>query len=349
MRTLRGGAARTFSVPSREDGGELTVRDLCCGISDSRIFEHVNISAGSGEIVGITSQGPRAVKHGLLEKTALWGRLGFNAQWNLRDTVRSKVRSVMAIAGVLGCTALLVCAFGMNDTMKDLKIWQYRDINRFQSKLVVEETASADQINEAIRRVKGEAVMETAAEIRANGVKKTGSLTATDHVTLLRATDENRRDITLPDHGVSLTYKMAGQLGVQKGDDIEWHIFGDERWVKTTVAEIYRDPSSQGIRLTREYLEELGYEFTATSILTPEKVSEKAPGIASIQQMDDLTRGWDDLTRGWDDLTEAMMIMVYVLIAAAAILALVLCILVNRMFSGRIRRLDMVGSLKAVE
>ena len=373
---------------------------------------------------------PRAIKHGILEKTALWRRLGFNAQWNLRDAARSKVRSIMAVAGVLGCTALLVCAFGMNDVMRDLKDWQYRDINRFQSKLAVDETATEDRIRDAIRQVKGEAIMESAVEIKANGVKKTGSLTATDHVTLLEATDENRNRIILPEDGVSLTYKMARQLGVEKGDEIQWHIFGTEKWVTTIVAGIYRDPSLQGIRLAREHLEKLGYKFTATSILTSEKVSEKVPGIDSIQQT-------EDLTEGWDDLTEAMMTMVYLLIAAAATLAIVvlynlgilsftemereiatlkviglkskklrhllltqnlwlsaigfllgipagkwlidviistagdsfdmitvihptnvllsltitlaLCILVNLMFSRKIRRLDMIGSLKAVE
>lgn len=259
---------------------------------------------------------PKTVKHGVLEKTALWNKLGFNAQWNLRDISRNKVRSVMAVFGVLGCTALLVCAFGMNDDMKDLKDWQYNDINQFRSKLAVDETASGRQIRDVLHETDGEAIMEGAVEIKANGIKKSGTLTATDHVTLLKTTDKNRNYITLPDDGVSLTYKMASQLGVKKGDEIKWHIFGNEKWVATTVAEIYRDPSSQGIRLTKKYLEELGSKFTPTSILTPERENRKQAGIANIRQT-------EDLTNGWDDLTEAMMMMVYVLIAAAAILAIV--------------------------
>lgn len=259
---------------------------------------------------------PRAVKHSLLERTALWQRFGFNVQWNLRDITRNKVRSAMAVVGVLGCTALLVCAFGMNDDMKDLKEWQYEDINQFQSKLAVEETATKEQIDEVLRETGGEAIMEDAVEIKANGIKKTGALTATDRVTLLKATDEKRNDITLPEDGVSLTYKMANQLGVKKGDKITWHIFGNEKWVTTTVAEIYRAPSSQGITLTKSSLEKLGYNFKPTAVLTPEKTNEKQEGIASVQQT-------EDLVKGWDDLTEAMMIMVYLLIAAAAILAIV--------------------------
>ncbi|MFO8212461.1 hypothetical protein R2K36_33925, partial [Pseudomonas aeruginosa] len=81
-----------------------------------------------------------------------------------------------------------------------------------------------------------------------------------------------------------------------KGDKITWHIFGNEKWVTTTVAEIYRAPSSQGITLTKSSLEKLGYNFKPTAVLTPEKTNGKQEGIASVQQTEDLVKGWDDLT-----------------------------------------------------
>jgi putative ABC transport system permease protein len=259
---------------------------------------------------------PKIVKHGLLEKTALWKKLDFNTQWNLRDIPRNQIRSCMAIIGVFGCTALLICAFGMNDDMKDLKYWQYKDINKFESKLTVEETTTNRQIKGVLKKTNGQAIMEQTIEIKANGLKKSGSLTATDHVTLIKTTDENRNYINLPKDGVSLTYKIANQLGVKKGDKITWHIFGASKWVSTPVAKIYRHPSSQGIMLTKKSLEKLGYKFTTTAILAPKKVIDKQKGVASIINT-------DDLAKGWDDLTGAMMTMVYVLIAAAATLAIV--------------------------
>lgn len=77
---------------------------------------------------------PKAMKHGAYENTAFWAGLGFNAQWNLRDILRSKLRSIMAVIGVLGCTALLVCAFGLQDTLSDVVHWQYSDLYRFSTK-----------------------------------------------------------------------------------------------------------------------------------------------------------------------------------------------------------------------
>lgn len=259
---------------------------------------------------------PKMVKRGLLERTPIWRKLGFNSQWNLRDVVRNRARSIMAILGVLGCTALLVCAFGMNDTMKDLETWQYEDINHFKSKLTINETATKEEINSALNDTKGQAIMEGSIEVKAKGLKKVGVLTATDHVTLLKNTDENRKHINLPENGVSLTYKMAKELGVKKGDKITWHIFGNEKWVTTTVDEIYRTPTGQGISLTRQQLEKLGYTFTPTSILTAETITDKPKGISSIMNT-------EALMKSWDDMTETMFVMVFVLIGAASLLAIV--------------------------
>lgn len=259
---------------------------------------------------------PKTVKHGLLEKTAVWQRFGFNAQWNFRDVTRNKVRSLMAIIGVLGCTSLLICAFGMYDDMNDLKDWQYKDINRFESKLTIDKTATDEQISAALNSTNGEAVMDGTIEIKANGSKKSGTLTATDHVTLMKTTDKNRKLINLPDNGVSLSYKMANQLHVNVGDPITWHIYGDEKWATTSVAAIYRSPSSQGIMMTKECLQKLGYNFKATSILSASHINDKPEGISSIQHT-------DDLAYDWDNLTQAMMMMVYVLIVAASVLSIV--------------------------
>lgn len=259
---------------------------------------------------------PKNVKHGILEKTALWEKSGFNFQWNFRDIMRNRVRSSMAVIGVLGCTALLVCAFGMYDDMNDLKDWQYKDINQFKSELIIDKTANKEQIQNAIQSTNGQAIMEVPIEIKANDKRKTGIIKTTDHVTLIKNTDKDGNNINLPDDGVSITYKMANLLGVKKGDEITWHIFEDKRWVTTKVAEVYREPSSQGITITRETLEKLGYTFSPTSILTSSTIKDTPAGISTITDTQKLS---DD----WDNLTLAMMTMVYVLIASAAILAVV--------------------------
>jgi putative ABC transport system permease protein len=259
---------------------------------------------------------PKGFRHGLLEHTKLWRRAGFNIQWNLRDASRNRARSLMAIVGVFGCTALIVCALGMSGSMEDLKVWQYETINRFESKLLLKETVTPEQINEVKNAIHGEAVMEGAIEVRASGVKKSASLTVTDHVTLIRPTDINRQPVALPEDGISLTAKTAGLLGVGQGDTVEWHIYGNEGWIQSEIAAICREPVTQGIFMSRVHFESLGFTFRPTALVTAEKVTTNFDGVDTILST-------TDIIKGWDDLTEAMYIMVYLLIAAAAVLSVV--------------------------
>lgn len=265
---------------------------------------------------GLRPKTIKTAKHSFLEKTKLWSNLNFNIQWNIRDISRSKVRSIMAVIGVLSCTALLICAFGLNDCLNDFMKWQYYDINKFETKLNIEKNASKDEITSAIVKSNGQAIMENEIEIKANGIKKSGNITVTDNVTLMKSTDIKRNYINLPKTGVSMSYKMAQLLNIKKGDEITWHIYGEEGWTKSTVTAIYRTPSVQGITVTKDYFESLHKTFIPTSIITSKKITEKYKGISSVWSK-------NDLTKSWSDMTQSMNTMVYLLIIAAIILAVV--------------------------
>ncbi len=259
---------------------------------------------------------PKAIKQGLLEKTKFWSKLGFNSQWNLRDVFRSKVRSTMAIVGVLGCTALIICSLGIQDSISDILTWNYHELSAFQTKLALSESVSEEQINSILNKYNGEALLEGTIEMKANGVKKSGELLVTDKVTLLRYQDANRNYIELPKNSISISYKMVEFLNLRVGDKFSWHIYGEEQWITSTVGTIYRNPISQGITMTRYEYEKLGYKFAPTSIITAEAIDSEIAGVA---------KNWsiEALTESYNSMTEAMNILIYVLIIAAIVLAVV--------------------------
>lgn len=261
-------------------------------------------------------QAPKAIKQSRLEKTKLWTKFGFNAKWNFRDIFRGKVRSLMAIVGVLGCTALLICAFGIQDSFADIVKWQYSDLSRFETRLILSKDASNEQISTVINDLNGESLMEEAVEIRADGKKTLGELLVIDNVTLLKFTNANRGYINLPNDGVSISYKMAKLQNIKEGDEISWHIYGDEKWVTTTIGAIYRSPLSQGITISRELFEELGYNFVPTSVITAASTDKNFEGV---------TQTWStsELSESYETMTKSMNIMVYVLIIGAIILAVI--------------------------
>ncbi|WP_405268092.1 FtsX-like permease family protein [Methanobrevibacter sp.] len=259
---------------------------------------------------------PKVSSSGFVEKLSIWKRLSFNVRWNWRDAKRNKFRALMTIIGVIGCSALLICAFGMYDGMNDLKEWEFNQINHYDSKLVVDDEATVSEIDDVADDVNGDKLMESAIEIEAGSVKKSGSLLVLNHTDLVTPTDYDWNKIKIDDDEVSISQKMADMLGVDVGDTVKWHIMGSDKWVKTKIDKIHADPTSQGFIMSADKLEDLDLNYTPTSIVTTEHVDKNYSAIKS-------TSSIKDMTSSWDELTEAMWLLIYILIFFASLLAVV--------------------------
>lgn len=259
---------------------------------------------------------PNLSSSGILERSKFWDKLNFNIRWNYRDAKINKFRALMAIVGVMGCVALLVAAFGMNDSLDNLKTWEYDDISHFESKLIIDSGALPSDIDNIANEINGTKVMEQAIEIKANGNEKTGMLLSLNETKLLTHTDPNGNPINLSSSDISLSKKIADSLGVKVGDSIKWHIIGSDKWVECKITNIHGEPLSQGIIMSPEKLEELGLNFTSTSIITAEKVNKDYDSIKSITTL-------TELKNNWDELSGSIMMMVSILIFFAVSLAMV--------------------------
>ena len=259
---------------------------------------------------------PKVSSSGFIERLSIWKRLSFNVRWNYRDAQRNKFRALMTIVGVIGCSALLVCAFGMYDGMNDLKDWEYTQINHYDSKLVIEEDATQSEIDEIADKVNGDEIMEGAIEIESDGTKKSGSLLVLNETDLVTPTDYDRNHVEIKEDEVSISEKMAKMLDVGVGDTVKWHIMGSDKWVKTKIDKIHADPISQGFIMSADKLEDLDLNYTPTSIITSEHVTKDYDGVKAANSM-------KDMTASWDEMTEAMWLLIYILIFFACLLAVV--------------------------
>ena len=264
----------------------------------------------------IRPKAPKVSTTGFIEKFGFWKKVSFNARWNYRDAKRNKFRALMTIVGVIGCTALLVSAFGMYDGMTDLKEWEYNQINHYDSKMVIDEEAGLSEIDEVADEVHGDKLMESAIELESDTSKKSGSLLVLNGTNLVTPTDYDWNKVDIADDEVSISQKMADLLGVGIGDTVKWHIMGSDKWINTTIDKIHADPISQGFIMSCDKLEDLGLNYTPTSIVTEEHVNENYSSIKSTSSM-------KDMTASWDELTESMWLLIYILIFFASLLAVV--------------------------
>ena len=162
----------------------------------------------------------------------------------------------------------------------------------------------------------GDKIMESAIELESGSVKKSGSLLVLNHTDLVTPTDYDWNKIKIEDDEVSISQKMADMLDVDVGDTVKWHIMGSDKWVKTKIDKIHADPTSQGLIISSDKLDDLDLNYTPTSIVTAEHVDKNYSAIKSTSSM-------KDMTSSWDELTEAMWLLIYILIFFASLLAIV--------------------------
>lgn len=255
---------------------------------------------------------PKATTSSFVEKLKIWKKLSFNIRWNYRSIKRSKFRAFMTIVGVMGCTVLLISAYGIYEQMDASKDWYFNDFNNFESKLVIDEDTSLSQINNIANQVHGDAIMESTIQIMSNETELT-SLLVLNGTDLITITDSNHDKIEIGDDEVSISEKMARILNIKVGDTIDCKEVDSDKNVKIKIDRIHPSPFSQGIVMSPHKLEEIGLNYTPTSIVTSEHVTGHYDGIVSIIYLSDMIDGWDKMERTSTIIITALLFFAIVL------------------------------------
>ena len=221
----------------------------------------------------------------------------------------------MAIVGVMGCVALLIAAFGMNDSMNELKSWEYDDITHYESKLLLSSEANPMELYYILNETNGSFIMQQSIEIKTDGWEDTVTLLASNNTDLISYTDSNRGPIEIDEGVVSISTKLAEKFNITIGDTIRWHIVGEDKWVTSKIGQIHAEPISQGLVMSPDTLEDQGLNFTPTNIITDEKFGENFDSIKSVTSI-------EKMKESWDQMTTAVMMMVYVVTFVAVALAI---------------------------
>ena len=254
-----------------------------------------------------------------LTTKGIFKKSSISTRWNLRDIGRNKSRSIMAVVGIIGCTMLLVCAFGMLDTMNSYLDWEFNKISNFEYKLSLSNNYTNEQLEKLTDKY-GKSTSETLGiEIKNGEKKEANTLVVNDAKDYLKYTNHNREYMDLKDDGIYITEKLSKKYNLNIGDTISWHIFGDNTWYTCKIVGLNRDPQNQNLNMTRKYYETLGLTYRADSLYTNENLSEtkSLDGVDIIQSK-------ANLQEGMESMLDTMKTMITILIVVSAILGFVI-------------------------
>lgn len=254
-----------------------------------------------------------------LTTKGIFKRASISTRWNLRDVGRNKGRSLMAIVGITGCTMLMLCAFGMMDTMKSYLSWEFDKISNFEYKLSLSNNYTDEQFTNITEKYGSQTSKSYGIEIKNGDKKETNTLTVNDAPDKLKYTNHNKEYIDLQDDGVYITEKLSEKYDLKVGDEITWHIFGDDNWYTCKIVGLNRDPQNQQLNMTRKCFESLGLTYKADVVYTDEDLSttKTIDGVDTIQSI-------ATLKQGMESMLETVQMMIVLLIVVSAILGFVI-------------------------
>lgn len=179
---------------------------------------------------------PAAPKNGkrvFMERvTFIWKRLSFIWKATIRNLIRYKKRFFMTVFGIGGSMALLLVGFGIKDSIFDIAILQYDQLQVYDGTLIMEEDASEAEIQNTYESLLADKKVDRAARVLMESVTAISEKKSMDvyldvpkDVTtvgdyLVFRDRVSHKPYQLDDNGIVLTEKAATLMDVKAGDTI---------------------------------------------------------------------------------------------------------------------------------
>lgn len=302
----------------------------------------------------IRPKAPEAGKRILLERIpTVWNDMSFMQKVSARNIMRYKKRIFMMLLGIGGCTALVLTALGLNDTIQNVVMRQYDDIILYDYEITMaydmneEEqeiffSDAGDDIKDAVFLYRG------LAEVSGSDAIKSATLTVTDGKKLCKYIDlsYDGEPIDYPGRGeAAINYNLARQLGgIEVGDEIKLTT-SEKKELTVTVSALFDNYVDSFVFISPEtYEEQLGEvpEYKSALANAPDGADVNRCAEALTHDVDGV-RGVTlstDIKERMSSMLDGLLVVVAAIILCAGLLAfIVLYNLTNINISERIREI----------
>ena len=307
---------------------------------------------------------PKSGKRILLERIPfIWNRFSFISKVTVRNIFRYKKRFLMTVLGIAGCTALILTGFGIKDSIEMILTGQYGTLFKYDMSLVIQSDMTDKQIYELRKNLsnideinKYEFFSYENGDIKVNNNTKEITIVVPENLEkmdkFIHLQDRKTQNpIELNNKGIVLTEKIARDLGVKAGDEIEL-INSDDKKAKTKVSHITENYISHYAYISPENytkLFEKDLDFNRVigilnnpSVKIEDKLSKKLFDIETIDGITFNTASKETFHNTIKNLNYVVLIMI---ISAGALAFVVLYNLTNVNISERIREIATIKVL----
>ncbi len=286
-------------------------------------------------------EAPQAGKKVLLERIpALWASLNFTWKSTIRNLMRYKKRFFMTIFGIGGCMALMLVGYGLKDSIMDVTTLQFGKIHKYDLMAVIDTDITEENKAKLEQQLKEEEHIQGHMEGYIRMTEMTFGNTNKDLYLYVPSTLKDLDQFItfnyrttgeswmLEEDSVVITEKVARDLGIERGDEIQLKL-EEDHLVTVKITDICENYLAHYVYMTPQvYKEVTGSEPEYNAIYAT--VSDEATddlekvGAEFLKNDGVLTVSYTHTTA--DDLSSTIGVLdsvIVVLIAAAGMLAFV--------------------------
>lgn len=278
----------------------------------------------------IRPKAPRSGKKILLENIKpLWKHLCFSNKITIRNIFRYKKRVAVTIFGVAGCTALMLCGFGIKDSIVDITNMQYGQTFKFDATIYLKEYN--EQLLDKIKT--NPEIKESYLVNHINSTYESSSVTLFvtqnnhDLKELVNLRDLNDQELNLEETKVIITEKLASLYNIKENDQITI-LDNDKKAYQFTVSAIAKNYLEHYIYLDENTLKSQNKDFIPniiylkTSSLDESGKNKLSKNLMQNQEIINVVHT-STLMDSVKDMLNALNKVVIILILLAAMLAFV--------------------------
>ena len=283
---------------------------------------------------------PKEGKRILIERSSfIWKHLSFSWKSSMRNLFRYKKRLFMTIFGIAGSMGLMLVGFGLYDSIMDIAILQYDQIQHYDAMVINDEDATDSQEKDLLKFLDGNSKIDHYTRVQLTKMtapKEKGSVSI--YVYVPENTENFKEDVTLRDRksheqyeltddGAVICEKTASLIGVKTGDEIT--LEKDNRKYKVKITAVTENYMGHYVYMTppcyeKTFGEKPEYSSTVYTMKEDAESDLETLGNAILKYPAALSISYTSSTAGQvERMLGSLGAVIWVLIISAGMLAFV--------------------------
>ena len=283
---------------------------------------------------------PKEGKRILIERISfIWKHLSFSWKSSMRNLFRYKKRLFMTIFGIAGSMGLMLVGFGLYDSIMDIAILQYDQIQHYDAMVINDEDATDSQEKDLLKFLDGNSEIDLYTRVQLTKMtapKEKGSVSI--YVYVPENTENFKEDVTLRDRksheqyeltddGAVICEKTASLIGVKTGDEIT--LEKDNRKYKVKITAVTENYMGHYVYMTppcyeKTFGEKPEYSSTVYTMKEDAESDLETLGNAILKYPAALSISYTSSTAGQvERMLGSLGAVIWVLIISAGMLAFV--------------------------